>query len=130
MKRIDFGSERWGWYAYAENDVLVIGESFPHEGGDLYSGDYRGDNTPYLMEIKKDCLEIYNKIVKYFEVDIKESGEVRYLSDMERLKKVFESCNPRSMDRNLYYAVLAVVNKEKRNTAINYFKMYSREYLA
>lgn len=129
MKRIHFGNQQWGWYAYAENDVLVIGESFPHEGGDLYCGDYKGENTPYLMEIKKDCPRIYNKIIKYFEVDIKDSEEIKYLSDMERLKKVFATCNPRNMNRNLYYAVLAVVDKEKREISMDYFKAYAREYL-
>ena len=130
MKSISFGSEEWGWYAYAENDILVIGESFPHEGGDLYRGDYKGNNTPYLLKIKEDCPRIYNKIVKYFEEDIKDSEAVEYMSDMERLKKVFATCNPRNTDRNLYYAVLAIVDKDKREVSMDYFKAYAREYLA
>lgn len=126
MKRIIFGREQWGWYAYAENDILVIGESNPHEGGDLYCGNYKGKDTPYLMSIKKDCPRIYNKIVKYFETD---NEEVKYLSDMERLKKVFSTCNPRNTDRNLYYAVLAIVDTDKREVSMDYFKAYAREYL-
>ena len=129
MSRIHFGSEEWGWYSYVENGVLVIGESFPHEGGDLYCGDYKGDDTPYLLKMKEDCPKIYNKIVKYFETGIKDTVEVKYLSDIERLKKVFADCNHRNMDKNLYHAILAVVNEEKRDVAMNYFKGHARQYL-
>lgn len=129
MKSIHFGSEKWGWYAYAENDILVIGESFPHEGGDLYTGEYKGKDTPYLMKIKEDCPKIYNKIVKYFEEDIKNTVKVEYLSDMERLKKVFAKCNPKNMDLNLYYAILAVVSEDSKKEAMDYFRTYAREYL-
>ena len=129
MSCIHFGSEKWGWYAYAENGVLVIGESFPHEGGDLYCGDYKGDDTPYLLKMKQDCPKIYNKIVKYFEENAKESGEINYLSDLERLKKVFATCNPRNTDRNLYYAVLAVVDEERKEEAMRHFKNFARQYL-
>lgn len=126
MSRITFGQEQWGWYAYADHNILVIGESFPHEGGDLYCGTYKGAETPYLMELKKDCPKIYNKIVKYFEGD---RDDIEYLSDMERLKKVFATCNPRNTDRNLYYAVLAIVDEQKREVSMDYFRAYAREYL-
>ena len=134
MNSVDFGSERWGWYAYAENGILVIGESFPHEGGDLYSGDYKGEDTPYLMKIKKDCPKIYNRIVKYFEVDMKNGGGFKRLSDMERLERVFADCDYRNleyknMNKKLYWAVCAVVSEERRKDAINYFKTTAREYL-
>lgn len=126
MSKVIFGQEQWGWYAYADNNILVIGESFPHEGGDLYCGNYRGKDTPYLMKLKEDCPRIYNKIVKYFEEDME---DIKYLSDMERLKKVFATCNPRDMNRNLYYAVLAIVDEQKREVSMDYFKAYAREYL-
>ena len=126
MSMITFGREQWGWYAYEENGLLIIGESSPHEGGDLYCGSYKGKDTPYLMRLKEDCPRIYNKIVKYFETN---KEEVEYLSDMERLKKVFSTCNPRNTDRNLYYAVLAIVDTDKREVSMDYFKAYAREYL-
>lgn len=130
MKEISFGAEQWGWYAYAENDVLVIGESFPHEGGDLYRGDYKGKDTPYLLKIKEDCPHIYNNIVKYFEKDINNTSPVKYLSNMERLKKVFKNCTPRNINIDLYYAVLAVVDEDKTEESLTYFKNNAREYLA
>ena len=126
MSMISFGQEKWGWYAYAENGVLVIGESSPHEGGDLYSGPYKGKNTPCLMAIQKDCPRIYNNIVKYFESN---KEEVKYLSDMERLKKVFANCNLRNTNSDLYYAVLAIVDEDKKEESMNYFTMYARRYL-
>ena len=130
MKEISFGAEQWGWYAYAENDILVIGESFPHEGGDLYRGDYKGKDTPYLLKIKEDCPRIYKNIVKYFEKDINNTPPVKYLSNMERLKKVFNNCTPRNINTDLYYAVLAVVDEEKTEESLTYFKNNAREYLA
>lgn len=130
MKEISFGAEQWGWYAYAENDILVIGESFPHEGGDLYCGDYKGKDTPYLLKIKEDCPRIYKNIVKYFEKDINNTPPVKYLSNMERLKKVFKDCTPRNINTDLYYAVLAVVDEEKTEESLTYFKNNAREYLA
>ena len=126
MGKITFGKEQWGWYAYAHNNILVIGESFPHEGGDLYCGAYKGEDTPYLMELKAACPRIYNKIVKYFEGDME---DIKYLSDLERLKKVFTTCNPTNTNKNLYYAVLAIVDEQKREVSMDYFRAYAREYL-
>lgn len=130
MKEIFFDTEQCGWYAYAENDVLVIGESFPHEGGDLYRGDYKGKDTPYLLRIKEDCPRIYKDIVKYFEKDINSTSSIKYLSNMERLKKVFKDCTPRNINTDLYYAVLAVVDEDKTEESLTYFKNNAKEYLA
>lgn len=57
----------YGWFSYVKDANLVIVESTPHEGGELYRGKYMGDNTPYLLAIKKDDPKQYNRIVKYFE---------------------------------------------------------------
>ena len=56
----------YGYYAYIENYQFVIGEDLPREGGDLYRGEYKGDDTPYMKAIKKDDPKLYNNIVKYF----------------------------------------------------------------
>lgn len=56
-----------GYYAYIENDELVIGESRWREGGELYRGEYKGKkNTPWLTAIKSENLELYDNIVNYF----------------------------------------------------------------
>lgn len=57
----------YGWFSYVEDCVLFIGKCSPHEGGLLYHGEFKGDDTPYLLEIKKEDIEQYNSIVKYFE---------------------------------------------------------------
>ena len=130
MKRIVFGCQNpYGYYAYIEGGVFVIGENWPREGGDLYSGDYCGEDTPYLSTLKKEAPKIYNKIVKYFEADNRE--DIVYMSDLERLKKVFNDINasPRNMNPKLYFALLAVLDKEKHDEVLDYFKKYAREYL-
>lgn len=130
MKKIIFGhQEPYGYYAYVEGGVLVIGENWPREGGDLYAGEYLGEKTPYLNELKNEALRIYNKIVKYFETEVKE--EIEYLSDFDRLKKVFEDmhASPRNMSPSLYYALCGVLYQEKHDEALSYFKKYDRKYL-
>ena len=66
--RITFGnSVDFGWYSYIENGVFVIGRIHATYGGDCYRGEYKGDDTPYIDEVKKNYPRMYNKIVKYFE---------------------------------------------------------------
>lgn len=56
----------YGWFAHLENNILTIEYEAPREGGTLYSGEYKGVETPYLNEIKKEDPILYNSIVKYF----------------------------------------------------------------
>lgn len=66
--RITFGDSTYNcWYSYIEDGVFVIGRHHLLYGGDCYRGEYKGDDTPYLNEIKKSYPKMYNKIIKYFE---------------------------------------------------------------
>ena len=56
----------YGWSAYLEDGILTIDYEAPREGGTLYKGAYKGVETPYLNEIKKEDPILYNSIVKYF----------------------------------------------------------------
>lgn len=56
----------YGWYAYAEDDIFILGDDYPHEGGELYRGEFKEDKIPYLNEFKRDCPEAYDNAVKYF----------------------------------------------------------------
>lgn len=57
----------YGYYAFVDNDGrLVIGEERGREGGELYRGEYKGEKTPWLSDIKKENVRLYNSIVKYF----------------------------------------------------------------
>ena len=56
----------YGWYAYAEDDIFILGDDYPHEGGELYRGEFKEDKIPYLNEFKRDCPRAYNEAVEYF----------------------------------------------------------------
>lgn len=60
------GVHEYGWYAYAEGDVFILGDDYPHEGGELYRGEFKEDRIPYLNAFKKDCPEAYDNAVRYF----------------------------------------------------------------
>lgn len=69
MSTVDFkklGVHEYGWYAYADGDIFVLGDDYPHEGGELYRGEFKEDKIPYLNEFKRDCPEAYDNAVKYF----------------------------------------------------------------
>lgn len=55
-----------GYYAMIENGEFVIGEERVREGGVLYRGEYNGDDTPWMREIKRENIKLYNSIVKYY----------------------------------------------------------------
>ena len=56
-----------GFYALLENGDLVIGEERGREGGVLYRGEYKGGDTPWIHEIKRENIKLYNSIIKYFD---------------------------------------------------------------
>jgi hypothetical protein len=57
----------FGYYAWIENkDTLVYGEERGREGGILYRGEFKGDSTPYMVNLKLENPELYNSIVSYF----------------------------------------------------------------
>lgn len=60
------GNKGYGYYAYIDGEEFVIGANYPREGGILYHGEYKGDDTPYLNTVKKENLKLYNSIVKYY----------------------------------------------------------------
>ena len=60
----DYG---YGYYAYIEDGLLVIGEDWPHEGGEVYRGKY-ADAGKVLARLKQDnsAKTIFNSIEKYY----------------------------------------------------------------
>ena len=108
-----------GFYACIENNELVIGEDRWREGGVLYRGEYRGENTPYLNEIKNENVKLYNSIVKYFKEHENEYKSTvmcsPVMTDMEKLNEIF-SINKVEVKKQfpqLYYAILAVLDGNK-----------------
>ena len=57
----------YGYYGYIDKDTkeLVIGESWPHEGGDLYRGTFAGAQD-ILNNLKDKATRLYNDINKYY----------------------------------------------------------------
>ena len=58
----------YGYYAYLNTETgdFVLGEERGREGGSLYQGEYKGDETPYINTIKTENPKLYNSIKKYF----------------------------------------------------------------
>lgn len=117
-----------GFYAWIEdNGELVIGEERGREGGILYRGEYKGKSTPWMNEIKKENIKLYNNIVRYFnehENDHKNAVMCNAtMTDMEKLNEIF-NINKEDVKKQfpqLYYAILAVLDKEKKPCASGYF---------
>jgi hypothetical protein len=66
------GSYGCGYYAFVDsNGQFVIGEERGREGGELYRGEYKGENTPWLNDIKKENVRLYNDITKHFKEHVK-----------------------------------------------------------
>ena len=56
----------YGYYGYInEKNQLVLGESWPHEGGDTYTGSYE-EAVSILKTFKDKAPRLYNDIVKYY----------------------------------------------------------------
>ena len=55
----------YGYYAYIEDSKLVIGESWPHEGGEIFRGEYK--NAAQIMKtLKSENTLLHRAITKYF----------------------------------------------------------------
>lgn len=58
----------YGYYAYLDSETgdFVLGEERGREGGPIYQGEYKGDETPYMKIIKVENNKLYNSIKEYF----------------------------------------------------------------
>ena len=118
----------YGYYAFVDNNgLLVIGEERGREGGELYRGEYKGEKTPWLNDIKEENVRLYNSIVRYFREHKNEYKNAvmcsATMTDMEKLNEIF-NINKEDVKKQfpqLYYAILAVLDKEKKPDASGYF---------
>jgi hypothetical protein len=83
------GGERYGYYAYIEDGLLVVGEDWPHEGGTIYKGSYV-NAFDILALLKKKAPKLYNSINAYY----KENPEVEVVDPTvwveNKLKAAFQ----------------------------------------
>jgi hypothetical protein len=58
----------YGYYAYIDGDTneLVIGENWPHEGGDTFRGTYAQLSRAALEELRNKAPKLYISITKYY----------------------------------------------------------------
>lgn len=56
----------YGYYAFIENGELVIGEDWPHEGGEVYRGTFFNASRA-MRTLEKENVKLYNSIRKYYE---------------------------------------------------------------
>ena len=64
FKGSNFG---FGYYAYIENDKLVIGEEIGREGGIIYTGTYDSCPASILNKLHRESNKLYNSIVQYYD---------------------------------------------------------------
>ena len=78
----------YGYWAFLDNDgMLVIGEERGSYGGQLYRGPWKGEDTPYLSDIKKEQPKLFSKITNFYE---KEFGNLT-LEKKKTTKTVYVS---------------------------------------
>ena len=129
VKKLFTGSNfKYGYYAFIDsNGQFVIGEERGREGGELYRGEYKGEQTPRLCSVKKENLELYNSIIGYFTEHVNDYKNAvmssATMTDMEKLNEIF-SINKEDVKKQfpqLYYAILAVLDNKKKIDATGYF---------
>ena len=78
----------YGYWAFLDNEgMLVIGEERGYYGGQLYRGPWKGEDTPYLSDIKKEQPKLFSKITNFYE---KEFGNLT-LEKKKTTKTVYVS---------------------------------------
>ena len=83
------GGGRYGYYAYIEDGLLLVGEDWPREGGTIYKGSYE-NAFDVLALLKKKEPKLYNSITEYY----KENPETDVLDPVvwveNKLKAAFQ----------------------------------------
>lgn len=75
----------YGYFGYIEDGQLVLGESWPREGGITYRGSFT-EAKAHLEAIKEKAPRLYNSVMKYYtEKQIEEN--LQYLHDELHDKK-------------------------------------------
>ena len=82
-------AHRYGYYAYIEDGLLVVGEDWPREGGTIYKGSY-ANAFDVLNTLRLEEPKLYDNITEYY----KENPEVEVLDPTvwveNKLKAAFQ----------------------------------------
>ena len=91
--KIDFGHDVNGWWAYVSEDKdLVIGHDYGEMPYEVYRGNFKGVDTPHIFDIMRDDIEMFSKIIKYYDWNaipflrhVTFEGYTRAMSDVVKL---------------------------------------------
>ena len=108
---------RYGYYAYIEDGLLVVGEDWPREGGTIYKGSY-ANAFDVLNTLRLEEPKLYDNITEYY----KENLEVEVLDPTvwveNKLKAAFQQLEVehRFKADNAYVSALRAGSTEECNT--------------
>lgn len=108
---------RYGYYAYIEDGLLVVGEDWPREGGTIYKGSY-ANAFDVLNTLRLEEPKLYENITEYY----KENPEVEVLDQTvwveNKLKAAFQQLEVehRFKADNAYVSALRAGSTEECNT--------------
>lgn len=76
------GFDSYGYYGYIENGQLVLGESWPREGGETYRGSFEGVPESYVRELEQKAPTLIAHIRRYLQEHptLSCETEVRYIA--------------------------------------------------
>lgn len=91
--KVDFSHDGVGWYAFvSEDDDLVIGYNYEEHTSEVYRGNFKGVDTPHIFDIMRDDIEMFSKIIKYYDWNaipflrhVTFEGYTRAMSDVVKL---------------------------------------------
>ena len=115
-------ADKYGYYAYIEDGLLVVGEDWPREGGTIYKGSY-ANAFDVLNTLRLEEPKLYDNIVKYY----KENPEVDVLDPTvwveNKLKAAFQQLEVEhrfKADNAYVSAIKAGSNKECETLSAEY----------
>lgn len=82
------GFDSYGYYGYIENGQLVLGESWPREGGETYRGSFEGVPESYVRELEQKAPTLIAHIRRYLQEHptISYETEVRHVAAGQMFK--------------------------------------------
>lgn len=91
--KMNFGHGGIGWWAFVlEDDDLVIGYQSEEKYDEIYRGNFKGVDTPHIFDIMRDDIEMFSKIIKYYDWNaipflrhVTFEGYTRAMSDVVKL---------------------------------------------
>lgn len=99
----------YGYYAYidGETNELVIGENWPHEGGDTFRGTYARLSRATLEELRNKAPKLYISITNYYSKNADQAN----ITTLETLRPGTNFRRKNTEDNSRYMVVDMEVSK-------------------